>query len=480
MAAVAPTYSDQSVYPAGAYRWYNGVLYKSKVAITTAESFTAAHWKTVSLADDVAEKVEKKIYFSPVSITKDNGIVKYQDLSVFTGSVGYEHTSMSVSAGDIYKVSGYTTGAVGATNYYPCAFITDGTQKRVLVGGSNAGYSAEIVTIPFSGTMYLNGKAAYPVSATKKTVQTDAELYASIDNAYKYKCMVDSNEDLCVKWKNKAGTHEIIMVFGNVGGNSLFNFKYLYMVANSGDLTDNFDVSGAIYSWAMNGSDWFGLYKVAALENADGDTPTNEYFTGGNHRTTNSATGGGITASEDEKEILVNGSAANQNTVYMARGIVATWTNLVNGYNTSKEDGSGRNVLKEKWTLTFDDDGIKCDNVITALEEIDISTYYGLQATIANTITGIRFHGGSNRGVLSPGESVNSGNNICRTAELSNVYITMLMNVYAEDLGLFDYNLGKSFFTSATKLYAYLIAPAHTLRLSQNETAYVKGKYVFE
>ena len=53
MAAIAPTYSDQSVYPAGAYRWYNGVLYKSKVAITTAESFTAAHWDAVALAGDV-------------------------------------------------------------------------------------------------------------------------------------------------------------------------------------------------------------------------------------------------------------------------------------------------------------------------------------------------------------------------------------------------------------------------------------------
>lgn len=52
--AIAATYSDQSVYPIGAYRWYDGILYKSKVAITTAESFTAAHWETVALADDVS------------------------------------------------------------------------------------------------------------------------------------------------------------------------------------------------------------------------------------------------------------------------------------------------------------------------------------------------------------------------------------------------------------------------------------------
>ncbi len=58
MAAIAPTYSDQSVYPVGAYRWYDGILYKSKVAITTAESFTAAHWTAVVLGNDVADLVD--------------------------------------------------------------------------------------------------------------------------------------------------------------------------------------------------------------------------------------------------------------------------------------------------------------------------------------------------------------------------------------------------------------------------------------
>lgn len=55
MAAIAPTYSNTALYAKGAYAWYNGVLYKALVDISTAESFTAAHWETVSLADDVSE-----------------------------------------------------------------------------------------------------------------------------------------------------------------------------------------------------------------------------------------------------------------------------------------------------------------------------------------------------------------------------------------------------------------------------------------
>ena len=55
MAAVAPTYSNSALYAKGAYAWYNGVLYKAVVDITTAESFTAAHWAAADLGDDVAD-----------------------------------------------------------------------------------------------------------------------------------------------------------------------------------------------------------------------------------------------------------------------------------------------------------------------------------------------------------------------------------------------------------------------------------------
>lgn len=55
MSAVAPTYSNTAVYPVGAYAWYEGKLYRCITAITTAESWTAAHWTAAVLGNDVSD-----------------------------------------------------------------------------------------------------------------------------------------------------------------------------------------------------------------------------------------------------------------------------------------------------------------------------------------------------------------------------------------------------------------------------------------
>lgn len=53
MAAIAPTYSNTALYSVGAYAWYDGKLYRCKANITTAESWTAAHWSTVKLGNEI-------------------------------------------------------------------------------------------------------------------------------------------------------------------------------------------------------------------------------------------------------------------------------------------------------------------------------------------------------------------------------------------------------------------------------------------
>lgn len=55
MADIAPNYSTSAVYPVGAYVYYNGDLYRCTTAITTAESWTAGHWTTAVLGQDVSE-----------------------------------------------------------------------------------------------------------------------------------------------------------------------------------------------------------------------------------------------------------------------------------------------------------------------------------------------------------------------------------------------------------------------------------------
>ena len=55
MAAIAPTYSPSGLYPVGFYVWHDGNLHKCIVPITTAETWTAAHWTAAVLGDDVVD-----------------------------------------------------------------------------------------------------------------------------------------------------------------------------------------------------------------------------------------------------------------------------------------------------------------------------------------------------------------------------------------------------------------------------------------
>lgn len=52
---VAPVYSNAATYAVGDYVNYNGALYRCISAITTAESWTAAHWSAVKLAPEIAD-----------------------------------------------------------------------------------------------------------------------------------------------------------------------------------------------------------------------------------------------------------------------------------------------------------------------------------------------------------------------------------------------------------------------------------------
>lgn len=56
--AVATDYSPDATYPkVGTFVWYSGKLYRSKVPITTAETWTAAHWNQVVLSDALNQDI---------------------------------------------------------------------------------------------------------------------------------------------------------------------------------------------------------------------------------------------------------------------------------------------------------------------------------------------------------------------------------------------------------------------------------------
>jgi len=55
LADIAPTYSDSALYSVGQYAWYDGDLKRCIVPITTAESYTPAHWTSAVLGQDVSD-----------------------------------------------------------------------------------------------------------------------------------------------------------------------------------------------------------------------------------------------------------------------------------------------------------------------------------------------------------------------------------------------------------------------------------------
>ena len=55
LADIAPTYSNSALYSVGQYTWYDGDLKRCIVPITTAESYTAAHWTSAVLGQDVSD-----------------------------------------------------------------------------------------------------------------------------------------------------------------------------------------------------------------------------------------------------------------------------------------------------------------------------------------------------------------------------------------------------------------------------------------
>ena len=58
--SVAAQYSSSATYNVGDYVIYNGQLYRCTTAITTAESWTAAHWNVAVLGDDVKNYRDKR------------------------------------------------------------------------------------------------------------------------------------------------------------------------------------------------------------------------------------------------------------------------------------------------------------------------------------------------------------------------------------------------------------------------------------
>lgn len=196
-----------------------------------------------------------------------------------------------------------------------------------------------------------------------------------------------------------------LLVTMNLGrGNGLFDFASFKLMPH-GLAIENVEASAD--TLATNVTDWHAPFVVRATENADGDDVENAYFTGGNHQYNNQGSGSSATARSLSVRFFVDGREVASEKGY-ANKIEIRWTNNVQGYNTRKADGTGREILQERHRLIFDGCEWKETIDLEPLEQIFIERWYGLQFVYASNYPNYRYIGAADR-TLHTNEESNCG-----------------------------------------------------------------------
>lgn len=106
MTSIAPVYSSSALYPLGAYSWHDGHLYRCTTPITTAETWTAAHWTATVLGDDVGD-LKSAIGNVDFLQWTDGEVRNSWTLLTPTAKVGWACVVAQCSSGDVFSVKGY-------------------------------------------------------------------------------------------------------------------------------------------------------------------------------------------------------------------------------------------------------------------------------------------------------------------------------------------------------------------------------------
>ena len=249
---------------------------------------------------------------------------------------------------------------------------------------------------------------------------------------------------------------DILVTLKRKGGNHIFDF-YQFATFTAGRAIDALS-DGDLTVLQTTSTDWHAPFIVKAVNDVNGDAPDSSHFTGGNHEYTNTGSGGtptGRTASlrvfADNREVASGSGGCDRLTL--------KWVNYVQATNTKRADGTGREVLRENHTLTFDGvDWVSTVDVVP-LEDIKMATWYGLQGCgVSDLYKNVRYYGGRNRGEYNGGaEYTTCGDNkasrvVCKggahsmAVEIDPTFDLGDRRFYNGSDGIFTQSYGKVYF----------------------------------
>ena len=392
---------------------------------------------------------------------------------------GYNTYTFSVESGKTYYIN---TKVIDASGYAVCYKFKNGSWvDSVGQYPSQSGIVTDFEFVCGDDCDSIKITVAKDTTPNVKTIGIGKKnVYAEIEKVKPtYNNFVKrQGDEIYVKAKYSAN-HDIVFIINKGGGNNLPDIRYVYLVRNDNVL--NNDLTSERYI-VTNPSDIFSPHVMSATNNADGDhIDKSDYFTGGNHRSNNTGSGGGVTAHNqsfnvycDENELIDSEMFGNK--------VIVKWVNTIAGYNTSKDDGTGREILKEEITMEIIGTKINVTITHTALESLSRRTYYGLQMICGN-MEKIRYIGGSNRNEYNPQGVSNSGNRNCRNILLSNTTNGDVLEIGIDTIDLGDFALDSlqySAFTTVVKKSYFAILYGANLQMNENDSTVVKGYYHFK
>ncbi|EAN0642239.1 hypothetical protein M4701_004794 [Salmonella enterica] len=225
----------------------------------------------------------------------------------------------------------------------------------------------------------LAGTASEDVAKEKQYVSVNVPN-ADIKIQYKYSLLEDRVIEL-----NRTGLNKIFS-FSRI----YKNFSWKYTDFPSGRLD-------GLTTVQTFDTDIIGPIMVSAESNEDGDDPIAE-FTGGWHGF-NGNQSGSPTARHVSLQVWVDGKMVNDTFKGYTNDLVIETTSNIQGFNTKKKDGSGREIIQQKVKMKFNEGRADVHIKMVPLEKVRIHTYYGLQTALSQLYanSSIRYESGDSQ-----------------------------------------------------------------------------------
>ena len=381
---------------------------------------------------------------------------------------GYVVKLYNVRPGEKFHLKCNDTLTAPNIAYYNIYSSNEPSASSLLVAGDPLdGAFEKDITIPSGGVLLaVSWRMAweyYTIATKEKEIlkveeRVQNSLFLSVkDGDIKINQKYNSTKDFQY-WMKICGPNNIMALY-----------QYGYM-DNLSDMVSR----GNPNTYIPTNTDWIGPYVMYAVHNH------NEHsgFTGGWHDYNNNPTG-----RTSEYKVYADGKEITGSTALYCNEVRLDVLNYIQAGNTTEPDGSGREVLTEQVTYIFKDGRMYVSNIITALEDIEIALYYGMQVNgfwnklkfFASDITEYPWNSSSSEVT----NQIKTNDIISQMVCYDGNGHQVIAHLYNVGLGEFkSNNAGYKAFASGLKAYYYLIGTSYK-QVAEGKQLYWKGWYEF-